>query len=120
MKIAITSTGKDLNSNIDTRFGRALGFIIYDTENEKYEFVDNVQNFEAAQGAGIQAAQTVVDQNAEAVITGNCGPKAYRVLSSADINIYMISSGTVQEAIDKFKNNELTKSSNANVEGHWM
>lgn len=120
MKIAISSTGKDLNSSIDVRFGRAAGFILYDTEDEKFNYVDNIQNFEAAQGAGIQAAQILVDNAAEVVITGNCGPKAFRVLSAADIDIYLEQQGSVNEALDKYKNNKLTKITSANVEGHWM
>jgi len=120
MKIAITANGKDLDSNIDLRFGRAYGFIIYDLDNGKHNFVDNVQNLEAAQGAGIQAAQTVVNQNVEALITGHCGPKAFKVLSAADIKIYVGAEGSVKDAIQKFKNNELQETTCADVEGHWM
>ncbi|MDD3012863.1 MAG: NifB/NifX family molybdenum-iron cluster-binding protein, partial [Candidatus Gastranaerophilales bacterium] len=104
MKIAITANSKDLDSKVDLRFGRAFGFIIYDLDNDKYDFVDNVQNIEAAQGAGIQAAQTVVNQDIEALITGHCGPKAFKVLSAADIKIYVGAQGTVKETIEKFKN----------------
>jgi len=120
MKIAVTSSGKDLESAIDLRFGRAFGFIIYNLEDDTFNFVDNNQNLNAAQGAGIQAAQNVVNQNVEAIITGNCGPKAFTVLSSAGVKIYVGADGTVNDAIDKFKNNELQESESANVEGHWV
>ncbi len=120
MKIAITSTGKELDSAIDLRFGRALGFIIYNLENDNYEFVDNIQNLNAAQGAGIQAAQNIVNQNVDAVITGNCGPKAFTVLSGAGVKIYIGANGSVKETVQKFRNNEFKEADDANVEGHWM
>lgn len=120
MKIAITSSGKDLDNEIDLRFGRAKGFIIYDLENSSYEFIDNVQNLEASQGAGIQAAQNVVNKNVEAVITGHCGPKAFKVLSTSDVKIYTVETGKINEIIEKFKNGELQEASSADVEGHWV
>jgi predicted Fe-Mo cluster-binding NifX family protein len=120
MKIAITANGKDLYSKVDLRFGRAFGFIIYDLDNDKYNFIDNAQNLEAAQGAGIQAAQTVVNHDVEVLITGHCGPKAFKVLSAADIKIYVGAEGTVKEVIEKFKKNELKETTSADVEGHWM
>ena len=76
MKIAISSQGNFPDSNVDPRFGRAKYFIIYDTETDSFDVIDNVQNIQAAQGAGIQAAQNVANQNVELVISGNLGPKA--------------------------------------------
>jgi len=119
MKIAISSTGEDLDSKIDLRFGRAFGFIIYDLDTDEFSFANNVQNLEASQGAGIQAAQTVVNLDAGALITGHCGPKAFKVLSAADIKIYVGAEGSIKDVIEKFKNNELTEADNADVEGHW-
>lgn len=119
MKIAISSTGKTLDSAVDLRFGRAGGFIIYDLDNNSFEFIDNVQNLEAAQGAGIQAAQNVINQDVQALITGHCGPKAFKVLMAADVKIYTGAQGSIQEAIEKFKNNELQQAQEADVEGHW-
>ncbi len=120
MRIVITAQGETLDSNVDPRFGRAKTFIVVDTENGEFECVDNTQNLNAAQGAGIQAAQTVCGTNAEALITGNCGPKAFRVLSTAGVKVYTGATGTVAEALEKFKNGELKESNEANVEGHWM
>ena len=120
MKIAITTSGMNLEDQVDLRFGRAVGFIIYDLEKATYSYVDNKQNLNAMQGAGIQAAQNVVKQNADAIITGNCGPKAFSVLSSAGVKIFIGAEGTVKEAIEKYKNNELQEAQTANVEGHWM
>jgi len=119
MKIAITSDGQKLDSQVDLRFGRAKGFIIYNLEDDSFEFVDNIQNLNAAQGAGIQAAQNVINQGVEAVITGHCGPKAFNLLTSEKVKIFVGAEGTVQEAVQKFKNNELQKADSADVEGHW-
>jgi len=120
MKIAVTSKENNLESEIDKRFGRACGFIIFDTEKNDFTFVNNTQNLEASQGAGIQAAQTVSEQDAEIVITGHCGPKAFKVLSAAGIKIYTGAEGSVNEVLNKFKNGELEEISSADVEGHWV
>jgi predicted Fe-Mo cluster-binding NifX family protein len=120
MKIAICASQNDLDSEVDLRFGRAVGFIIYSFDDDSFEFVDNVQNLNASQGAGIQAAQNVVNQDVQALIAGHCGPKAFKVLSSAEVKIYTGAEGTIREAIEKFKNGELQKASEADVEGHWV
>ena len=119
MKIAITSSGENLDNEIDLRFGRAKGFVIYETNDNSFEFIDNVQNLEAAQGAGIQAAQNVVNKNVEAVITGHCGPKAFKVLSTSGVKIYTAEEGKISEVLEKFKKGELKEATSADVEGHW-
>lgn len=119
MIIAITSEGATTDSSVDPRFGRAKFFLVYNDENGKWESVDNKQNFQAAQGAGIQAATTIANKNCNVLITGHCGPKAFRTLSAAGVEICLCDSGTVQEALEKYKRGELTKTSNADVEGHW-
>lgn len=118
MKIAISSTGEYLSNDIDLRFGRAAGFIIYDLNTSNYNFVNNIQKFEASQGDGIQAAQTVVNQDVFALITGHCEPKAFKVLSASDVKIYVGAEGTVGMVIEKFKNNELEEALLPDVEGH--
>lgn len=119
MKIAISATGRDLNALVDQRFGRTRYFIIYDTDTDKFDVVDNVVNLNAVQGAGIQSAQNVLNTGAAAVITGNLGPKAFRVLNCGNVAPYLCGGVVVSEAITKFKNNELQKLDNANVESHW-
>ncbi len=119
MKIAVTTSGKDIGSPVDERFGRANGFIIYDTETGTHEYRDNKQNLEAAQGAGIQSAKTVIDAGATVIITGNVGPKAHAALSAAGIEIFLKNGGTVNEAIDAYRSGSLSKAAGANVEGHW-
>ena len=120
MKIAITAQGEQLQSPVDPRFGRAKWFVVIDTETGDFETVDNKKNFDAAQGAGIQAGRNVAELGVEAVITGNVGPKAFATLRAAGIDAYIGACGTVQEALDQFKVGELTIADGANVEGHWM
>ena len=119
MKVAISTEGKDLEAVVDTRFGRAKGFLVYDMDSNESVYVDNKQNLEAAQGAGIQSAKTVIDAGADAVITGNVGPKAFTTLNSAGVKIYLFKDGNVQKSIDQLRKGELELTSNANVEGHW-
>ncbi|PKL37462.1 MAG: dinitrogenase iron-molybdenum cofactor biosynthesis protein [Spirochaetae bacterium HGW-Spirochaetae-1] len=119
MKIAITSEGKDLQSTVDPRFGRAKGFIIYDEASGKSSYIDNVQNLNAPQGAGIQSAKNIVDAGAEVLITGNVGPKAFNVLNQASVKIMIGASGSVSRALEDFKAGKLQEAGDANVEGHW-
>lgn len=119
MKVAVTSQGKTIDSELDQRFGRASCFIVVDTETGEHKVVDNTQNLNAAQGAGVQAAQAVANLRVEAVMTGHCGPKAYRALNAAGIKIYLGVEGTVQEAVKNLKDGKYKESSSPDVEGHW-
>ena len=103
MKIAITSQGPDLHSQVDSRFGRASSFIVLDTDTDEFSVHDNTQNVNAAQGAGIQAGQAVADLGVEAVLTGNVGPKAFAALQAANVKVYPGATGTVKEAVAKLK-----------------
>ncbi len=120
MKIAISVSEGTLESPIDNRFGRAKSFMLYDTETKSFTTHDNTQNLTAAQGAGIQAGQNVVELGADCLITGHCGPKAYKVLAAGDIKLFLAVDGTVQENIKKCIDGELSESNSADVEGHWM
>lgn len=119
MKIAFTTSGDDLKASLDPRFGRAAKFLFYDLDAQSFEVVDNTQNLQAAQGAGIQAAQTVAKRGAQALVTGHCGPKAFRVLSAAGIQIYNTDAATVEEALIRYRAGQLKEASGADVEGHW-
>ena len=119
MKVVITSQGKDMDSKMDPRFGRARYFVVVDTETGQFSCVDNAQNLNAAQGAGVQAAQSVANLQAGAIVTGHCGPKAFSVLNAAGIAVYLGADGTVGEAVEKFKAGEYQKANNPDVESHW-
>jgi predicted Fe-Mo cluster-binding NifX family protein len=118
MKIAITSTGTSLDSNVDPRFGRCAYFIIYDIDSDTFEFIENTSR-QAMGGAGIQAGQLMASKNVGAVITGNFGPNAFRVLEAAKIKMYSGVSGTVREAIEKYKNGQLTEISAPDVSSRY-
>jgi predicted Fe-Mo cluster-binding NifX family protein len=119
MKIAITSKGKDLSSDVDPRFGRARWFIVYDTETDKSEVCDNEQNMNSVQGAGIQAAQKLAQQKVGYVLTGHCGPNAFRTLNLAGIKVIVGAQGTVLEAIEQFGRGQLAPAEQPDVQGHW-
>ena len=119
MKIAFTTFGETLGAPLDSRFGRASKFLIYDADDDTFEVVDNRWNQDAAQGAGIQAAETVARAGASCLVTGHCGPKAFRVLSAAGIRVYHTDAPTVAEALQRFRSGKLTESDSADVEGHW-
>ena len=120
MKIAISSSGAALEDQLDTRFGRAAGFILFDTETRSTLFINNSQNLEAAQGAGIQSAQHVVNAGADVLITGHAGPKAFAVLSAAGVPVYLAKAGPVRQALAQWEAGELTRITGADVEGHWV
>ena len=100
MKIAISSQGPELSSKMDSRFGRAPFFLIWDSSNSQLEVLDNKDLAEFSNGVGIKAAQKVVDAGAELVISGHLGPKAGQIIEAAGIPSLIKTGITVQEAID--------------------
>jgi predicted Fe-Mo cluster-binding NifX family protein len=119
MKVAFTAAGADLDGPLDPRFGRAPRFIVYDIESGSREILDNTQNLNAAQGAGIQAAATIARSGAECLVTGHCGPKAFQVLGAAGVRIYLTDAPTVAEALRRFQAGEIAGASMADVDSHW-
>jgi predicted Fe-Mo cluster-binding NifX family protein len=119
MKVAVTTTGRGLDDALSVRFGRAPGFLIYDTDTDRTEPIPNATNVNAAQGAGIQAAQTVAESGAECLITGHVGPKAFRVLAAAGITVYTSEAATVRAALEDLKAGRLEAVEAPDVQGHW-
>jgi predicted Fe-Mo cluster-binding NifX family protein len=119
MKVAITASGPELSSPIDQRFGRARYLLVVDLPDRTATAIDNRAGMNAVQGAGIQAAQSVIDNQAAALITGHCGPKAFRALRAAGVDVYLTSEGTVAEALDRFEADELTVAPTPDVDSHW-
>ena len=120
MKIAVTAENESTEGMVDPRFGRAKCFLVYDEDKKAWETIDNKQNLESAQGAGIQTGRNIANLGVEAVITGNVGPNAFRTLNAAGIRVFLADKQTVQEAIDSFKARKLKEANKANVEGHWV
>jgi len=119
MKIAITSTGTDLDAQVDPRFGRATYIIVVDTETLDFEIIDNSENKNAFKGAGITAASSICDKGAEVLITGFCGPNAFKTLDSAGVKVANDATGTVRTTVEDFKAGKFTFAEDANTEGHW-
>lgn len=120
MKIAVTATGKTLDSPLDQRFGRAARFIVWDSESATYEVLDNTQNLNANQGAGIQTAGNVVRSGAHVLISGHLGPKAFQVLNAAGIEMYCADVATVNDALEAYAAKRLEAIVAPTVEGHWI
>jgi len=115
MKIVVTANGADLDAPASPVFGRCPVYIFVDTETMEFEAVENPA-INAAGGAGIQAAQFVVERGARAVVTGNVGPNAFNVFQSAGVPIYPFGGGTVREAAEAFRVGELQSIADANVQ----
>jgi len=114
MRIAVSSNGRDLDAEIDPRFGRCTYFLIIETNDLSIEVHRN-SSATLGGGAGIQAAQLVASLGAEAVITGNCGPNAVQALSAAGLKLYLGQSGSVKEAAKKFIDGKLSPSNEPNT-----
>jgi predicted Fe-Mo cluster-binding NifX family protein len=118
MKVIVTTTGETLDAPVDPRFGRAARFILVVDESQGFRVIENSQNLNAAQGAGLQAAEVVSRAGADCVLTGHCGPKAFKALSAAGIRIYTGVGGTVAEALERLRSGELKRAESADMEGH--
>ena len=117
MKIAVSSTGDNLESDVDMRFGRCKYFMIVESDSMEFNAVSN-ESIMASGGAGIKAAESIVNQDVEIVLTGNIGPNAHSTLKAAGIKVFTGATGTIKDAINKYKNNELIETSSANVDSH--
>lgn len=102
MKIAVTSTGNNIDSTIDPRFGRCAWFIIVDTDDMNYESFIN-ENAELENGAGIRSVEFVASKGVTDVLTGKCGPKASQAFSATNIKVHTDYSGPVNKAVEQFK-----------------
>jgi predicted Fe-Mo cluster-binding NifX family protein len=118
VKIAVSAVGETLESQVDQRFGRCAYFLIVDSETMGFEVVTNAAAG-AMGGAGIQAAQSIASKSVEAVITGNVGPNAFQTLTAAGIKIIVGASGTIREAVEKFKRGDLHSTEAPSVRGHF-
>jgi predicted Fe-Mo cluster-binding NifX family protein len=117
MKIAISSTGSTLESEVDPRFGRCQYFIVVDPETMVFEAVNNT-SAAAASGAGISAAKVITDKKVRAVLTGNCGPNAFEVLSSVGTDVITGVSGKIKDVIEGYQSGQYQASVQASVPGH--
>lgn len=117
MKLCVTATAGDLNAEVDPRFGRSQYFVFVDSDTMAFEAIAN-DAIAASGGAGIQAAQAVVNKGVSVVISGNIGPNAFQVLTTAGVKILTGAYGTVKEAIEMYKTGELNEADTSTVSAH--
>jgi predicted Fe-Mo cluster-binding NifX family protein len=115
MKITVSAKGSSLDSDVDPRFGRSAGFVLFDTNTGNSSYLDNSAQRDLSQGTGIQAARMIAESGTEALITGQLGPRAAKVLNKSGIKIYACTAGTVRKAIQFLKENKLKELSDEAV-----
>jgi predicted Fe-Mo cluster-binding NifX family protein len=118
MKIAVSAYGKDLDSQLDSRFGRCSYFLVVNPDEMSFEVFKN-ESAVLGGGAGIQSAQFIASKGVDAVITGNCGPNAVQTLSAAGVDLFVGQKGTVKEAVERFKEGKLRPADEATVDSHF-
>jgi predicted Fe-Mo cluster-binding NifX family protein len=117
MKVAVSTAGTTLNAAVDPRFGRCSTFLVVETEDGSWEVIDN-SNAALSGGAGIQSARCLASHGVKTVLTGNCGPNAHETLKAAGIEVFVGCTGTVAEAIERFRQGRWQPASVPNVESH--
>jgi predicted Fe-Mo cluster-binding NifX family protein len=117
MKVVVSAQGEDLSAQTSPVFGRCPMYVFVDTETLAYEAMPN-PGLAQSGGAGIRAAQAVLNHGAQAVLSGNLGPNAFEVLRAAGIPAYQVREGTVLQAVEDLKAGRLPSLSEANVTAH--
>jgi len=102
MKVAVTSTGPTLDDQVEARFGRCRYFLVVDTDSLQWEALEN-PNLALGGGAGIQSAQMMAEKGVSHVLTGNCGPNAFRVFGQAGVAVVVGVTGRVGESDGVFQ-----------------
>lgn len=119
MKIAVTAKGEKLESPMDPRFGRASYILVVDPETLEFQALDNSENKNAFKGAGIQASVTISDAGASVLLTGYCGPNAFKALTAAGIKVVNDMEGSVMDGISAFQQGRLQYARQPNKDGQW-
>ena len=117
MKVCVSATADTMEGLVDPRFGRCFYFIVVDIETMGFEAMSN-SSANAMGGAGIQAAQAVIDKGVGAVLTGHVGPNAFQVLNQAGVEVFTGALGTVRQAVEQYKNGQLVQTGDATVGAH--
>ncbi|MFO7569752.1 MAG: NifB/NifX family molybdenum-iron cluster-binding protein [Smithellaceae bacterium] len=117
MLVAISAQGDNLDALVEPRFGRCERFLVIDTDTFAFEVVPN-PNLNASGGAGIQTAQMLAHQQVQAVLTGHCGPNAFRTLQAAGITMHVDVTGTVRQAVEQYVAGTLTPAAQPDVQSH--
>lgn len=121
MKIAICAQAENTQSSVDSRFGRAAYFAVFDDVANQWDFIPNSQNLQNAQGAGTQSAQIVIDAEADVLLASNVGPKAMAALKANGVEVFKLDAVvTVEQALTDYTGGKLIQMQDSNVEGHWV
>ncbi len=110
MRVAITAAGAGLNAAFVPVFGRSPYFVIVDIDGGSIREVKSIPNpaAQAVRSAGIMAAQALIGEGVNAVISGSVGPNAHMVLSQAGIAMYTCGGATVRDAAEALAQNRCT------------
>ncbi|NMA84014.1 MAG: diguanylate cyclase [Epulopiscium sp.] len=119
MRIAMSATGKTKDDLLDVRFGRCNYFLIYDTESEEIEVIEN-QGQVSGGGAGIVAAQQLINEKVDMLITGNLGPNAFAIMDKANIKVYQSESMPISSVLGKHDKGELKELKEAGPSHYGM
>ena len=121
MRIAVSARGKNLDADVDPRFGRASYILIVDSDTWEVEVVDNSENLNALKGAGIQAAADIGAKGVDVLLTGHCGPNAFKALKAGQVLVAnnAEAEGTVRKAVQAYLDGRLPVADEADVEGQW-
>ncbi len=118
MKIAVSSTGKNIDSDIDPRFGRCAYFLIVDPQDMSFEAVEN-ESMSQGGGAGIKSGQFIASKGVDVLITGNVGPNASRTLNAAGVEVVVGVSGSIRDVVNRYKSGDLSPTDKASVPDHF-
>lgn len=117
MKIAISASGQETSSQLDPRFGRCPFYAVYDNEKKDWNFLSNPGALEGS-GAGVKAAQFLLEQNVDVLLTGNLGPNASSILSSAGLKVFSLPEVSLEEAIQQYGEGKGRPITGATVSSH--
>ena len=117
MKVVVSSDGHDLDAPVSSSFGRCQSYLLVDPETGSFDRLDNPAA-SAGGGAGIQAAQLVIEQGAQAVLASNVGPNAFQVFSAAGIPVFLVAGLTARQAVEAYSGGQLKPAAGANVASH--
>ncbi len=106
-KVAVSSQGQDLQSQVDPRFGRAAFFLVVDDQNMSFTVLDNTRARDMNSGAGIQAAEAVSRAGAGVLLSGVVGPKAFQALETAGVVVVQDAQGSVAEAVRAYLDGDI-------------
>ena len=113
MKIVISATGRDTESDIDTTFHRCPFFLVFDTKTNLLRTLENTTRDRPSE-IGATVGQIVANEGIDTVITSNIGPRAFEIFEGYGIKIYQ-AKGKVNDAIQQLENGKLSEITKATI-----